>query len=105
MLETTFAEFEAAARAKGFDEVLQRVWPADTRLDTHTHNFAVQAQVVQGQMWLTVGESTRHLQAGDEFALKHEVPHSEVYGPEGATYWVARRVARQVAPHDAPTTS
>ena len=42
-------------------------------------------------MWLSVGERTRHLLPGDTFQLDREVPHAERYGPQGATYWVARR--------------
>ena len=87
----TFSAFEAAARAAGFDEVLERRWPADARLDSHTHPFAVQALMVHGELWLTVGDQTRHLRAGDTFALERDVAHAERYGSEGATYWVARR--------------
>lgn len=91
MRSATFEEFAAQARAAGFDEVLERNWPAATVLDTHTHPFALKAQLVHGEMRLTVGDDTRHLQAGDEFALDREVAHAERYGEAGATYWVARR--------------
>ena len=91
MNHLTFQAFEADARAQGFDEVLERQWAAATVLETHTHPFALRALVVQGEMWLTVGDDVRHLRPGDEFALDREVPHSERYGAEGATYWVARR--------------
>ncbi|MFO1327024.1 MAG: AraC family ligand binding domain-containing protein [Rubrivivax sp.] len=87
----TFADFEGRARAAGFDEVIERTWPAGQVLDTHTHAFAVDAVVVAGEMWLTVGADTQHLRRGDRFTLEREVPHAERYGPEGATYWVARR--------------
>ncbi len=90
---TTFADFETAAKAQGFDEVLVREWPPLAVLDTHTHAFAVQALVVRGEFWLTQGDMVRHLQAGDGFALDHGVPHAERYGSEGATFWVARRNA------------
>jgi mannose-6-phosphate isomerase-like protein (cupin superfamily) len=93
MASPTFAEFEAAARARGFDEVVARRWDADVALDTHRHPFAVDARVVAGEMWLTVGDETRHLRAGDTFTLERDVPHAERYGPQGATYWVARRKA------------
>ena len=63
----------------------------DTVVDTHAHSFAVQALVVQGEMWLTVGSRTQHLKAGERFELEPDVPHAERYGREGATYWVARR--------------
>ena len=62
-----------------------------TTLATHTHPFSVKARVVQGEMWLTVQDETRHLQAGDGFELEREVAHAERYGPSGATYWVARK--------------
>jgi len=91
MSDLTFNEFETDARARGFDAVLERQWPPGTVLDTHTHAFAVEARVVQGEMWLTVGNETQHLRAGDRFELARDVPHAERYGSAGATYWVARR--------------
>lgn len=97
MPHDTFAAFDAAARAQGFDEVVERSWPPDTVLDTHRHAFAVSAQVVRGRMWLTVGDSTRELGPGDTFTLDAEVPHAERYGSDGAAYWVARRNPRAAA--------
>jgi quercetin dioxygenase-like cupin family protein len=87
----TLAEFEARARAAGFDQVLERRWAPGTVLDTHTHPFSADALVTQGSMWLTCGEVTRELHAGDRFTLDRDVPHGERYGDEGATLWVARR--------------
>ncbi len=89
----SYADFEAAARAQGFDEVLLREWKPGQVLDTHTHPFEVQALVVQGELWLSCGGSTRHLHAGDRFELANAVPHAERYGPEGCTFWAARRHA------------
>ena len=89
----TFADFKTDALARGFDEVLERQWGANVVIDTHTHAFAVDARVVQGEMWLTVGDEAKYLQAGDTFTLGREVPHAERYGAEGATYWAARRNA------------
>ncbi len=89
----TFEEFEADARAQGFDEVVERRWAPGTVVESHTHPFALRALVVQGEMWLTVGGRVRHLRSGDAFTLDREVPHAERYGAEGATYWVARRAA------------
>lgn len=91
MSPATWSDFEAHSRADGFDEVTERRWPPDTVLDTHTHDFAVRAIVVDGEMWLTVGDATRHLRRGDRFELARDVPHAERYGPDGAAYWVARR--------------
>ncbi|MBX3587293.1 MAG: AraC family transcriptional regulator [Ramlibacter sp.] len=90
-LSITFADFEAAARANGYDTVLERQWDPLTVVDTHTHPFDASALVTQGEMWLTVGEATRHLLPGDRFELAALVPHAERYGAQGASYWVARR--------------
>ena len=85
-----FSEFEAAERARGCSEVMSRSWDADTVQDTHTHTFHARALVVEGEMWLTVDGETRHLRPGDRFDLPPGKPHAERYGPQGATYWVAR---------------
>lgn len=89
----SFEAFADDARSRGFDEVLERRWAPGTVLDTHTHDFGVDAIVTQGEMWLVCGERTQHLRPGDRFTLDARVPHAERYGAEGATYWVARRNA------------
>jgi len=86
-----FDAYARSAEADGFDEVIERKWPPSTVLDTHTHPFALKALVVDGEMWLRVGDDERHLVPGDEFMLERDVPHAERYGAQGATYWVARR--------------
>jgi hypothetical protein len=42
-------------------------------------------------MWLSIGTQKRYLTPGDEFSVAREEPHAEHYGPEGATFWVARK--------------
>ena len=91
MTTTTFEAFKAKHLAAGFDEVIERSWQPNTVLDTHTHPFAVDALVVQGEMWLTVNGQTQHLVAKDRFTLARDVAHEERYGAQGATYWVARK--------------
>lgn len=87
----TREEFTARALAAGFDEVVERQWPPLAVVPLHTHPFAVEAIVVHGEMWLDIGEASRHLRVGDRFALARDIPHAERYGSAGATYWVARR--------------
>ena len=91
MSAPSFREFEAAARREGYDEVVPRDWPAGAAVELHEHPFAVRALVVAGEMWLTEGETTRHLRPGDGFELAAGAPHTERYGKAGATYWAARR--------------
>jgi quercetin dioxygenase-like cupin family protein len=90
----SFDEFKAHWLSAGYDEAVERTWMPGTVLDVHTHPFAVEALVVAGQLWLTVGGEVRQLAAGDRFSLDAHVPHAERYGEQGATYWVARRQAR-----------
>ena len=88
-----FSEFEAAERARGCTEVISRSWEPNRVVQEHTHDFRARALVVAGEMWLTRGGETQHLKAGDRFDLPAGTPHSERYGPEGTTYWVARTSA------------
>ena len=89
----TFEEFRAQALARGADEVLERVWKPGTVLEMHTHPFDADALVVQGEMWLGEAGIERRLLAGDTFQLAAGTPHTERYGGDGATYWVARKNA------------
>ena len=47
--------------------------------------------MVAGELWLTRDEKTQHLRPGDVFEIRRNALHSERYGPDGATFWVARR--------------
>jgi hypothetical protein len=89
----TITQLQQMMRAAGYDEVVERAWAPGTVVDTHTHPFDVNALMVAGEMTLTLaGEAPRRLRAGDTFQLAADVPHAEQYGPDGATYWVARRM-------------
>ena len=94
----SFAVFESNARAAGFDEAIVRDWAPNTVVETHAHPFDADELVTQGEMWLTCGATTRHLKPGDTFSLASGDLHAERYGPQGATYWVARRKISQSSP-------
>ena len=88
----TFDTFRAEMLAAGHDEVLVRPWAPGTVVERHTHPFEAHALVVDGEMWLSIDDGpAEHLRAGDRFHLTAGQPHAERYGPEGATYWVARK--------------
>ena len=90
MTKPTFETFCEQAMSEGFDEMIIREWEPNLQLATHTHPFDVSAYVANGEYWLTLGQEVQHLKAGDTFRLKRDVPHAELYGPQGATVWVAR---------------
>ena len=90
-MTTTFSDFSGVSLAQGFEEVIERSWQPNEIVEMHTHPFVLHALVVSGQMWLTQANVTRELCPGDTFDLTFEEPHAERYGPDGATFWVARR--------------
>ena len=96
MTPKTFQTFETSALARGFDEVIERKWAPQALVGAHAHPFDADALVVQGEMWLTVNDVARHLCQGDTFNLNANIVHSERYGVEGATVWVARRHVAKV---------
>ena len=87
----TFAEFESHARSQRVDEVVVREWAPGQVAGTHAHPFDVSALVVRGEFVLTCGGQEKTVSAGQPFELARGTPHSERYGPEGATFWVARK--------------
>ena len=90
----TYDAFRRTSLQAGADEVMERHWEPNQVIETHVHTFDADALITAGEMWLTRPEGTQHLRVGDTFQLASGTPHSERYGPEGATYWVARRNAR-----------
>lgn len=86
-----FGEYETSVRAQGFDEVLKRNWAAGKVTPNHVHPFDASGLVVDGEMWLTIGDETRHLVPGDTFEVPRNTTHAERYGGEGTNLFVARR--------------
>ena len=88
-----FEEFETSARALGFDEVVKRDWEPGQVMPSHSHPWDASGLVVRGEMWLTVGDETRHLVTGDTFEVPRNTKHAERYGAEGTNLFAARRRA------------
>lgn len=91
MTHPSLPDFKQQALADGYQEVVERNWEPNTVAPTHTHPFAARGLVTEGEMWLNCDGHTQHLLPGDIFTLEPNTPHEEIYGPEGATYWAARR--------------
>ena len=89
----TWNEFRTAALARGCDEAIVRDWAALEVVAEHSHPFNAEAVVVAGEMWLARSGRVEHLLPGDTFVLAPNERHDERYGPDGATYWVARTSA------------
>jgi hypothetical protein len=91
MNHPTLEEFTKKANDNGYDTVAIRDWEANSVSELHTHEFAVQALVTKGEMWLTRNGVTEHFGVGDSFTMEALTPHAERYGAEGTTYWAARK--------------
>jgi quercetin dioxygenase-like cupin family protein len=87
----TLEQYTDEARGLGYDQVVVREWAPRELVPEHDHPFDARGLVVAGEFWLTVGGQTRHLLAGDRFEVPSGTPHVERYGPQGATFWAARR--------------
>jgi quercetin dioxygenase-like cupin family protein len=85
-------EFTAQAMDDGFDEVVQKEWAPDLVIEQHTHSFDVRVQVSRGEVNLSLATGTQKIGAGQSFYLARNTEHAEHYGPEGATFWVARKL-------------
>lgn len=83
--------FQRELAEQGYAEVLTRQWSAGQFVDTHTHSFAVRALVLDGELVLSANGKSQALRAGDVFTLEPNCPHTEQYGPAGATFLVGRR--------------
>lgn len=88
-MDTT--QFTRELHELGFNEVLTRTWTANQFVDTHTHPFEVRALVLDGEFVLGCDGRSRTLRVGDLFTLEAERPHTERYGPSGATFLVGRK--------------
>ncbi|HEU0203741.1 MAG TPA: AraC family ligand binding domain-containing protein [Burkholderiaceae bacterium] len=75
----------------GFDEVLTRQWRPNQFVDTHSHPFEVRALVLEGELTLGCGGQSVTYGSGEIFTLNAHEPHTEQYGPQGATYLVGRK--------------
>ena len=90
MTTPTFEEYSAQVRAKGCNEVLVREWGAGHATPTHEHPFDAYGLVVRGEFTLACGGTERLVKTGERFEVMRGTPHAEIYGPEGATFWVGR---------------
>jgi quercetin dioxygenase-like cupin family protein len=88
----TLVEFTAQAMDDGFEEIIQREWAPNLVIEKHTHAFDARVQVMVGQVTLDLADGAQTFEAGQSFYIARGTEHAEQYGPEGATFWVARKL-------------
>lgn len=87
-------EFEAAIRAEGFNEIMERNGEANAVATPHTHPFDVRILVLEGQMTVTTGTTPHVCNPGETFAMASNCEHFESHGPAGSRYILGRRHAQ-----------
>ena len=83
--------FTAAARAEGYDEIVEREMPAGFRDAEHQHAFDARILVTEGEFTITMRGATRTYRAGEDFEVPAGTPHAEAGGDTALRYTVARR--------------
>lgn len=85
------SQFTDALAQQGFAEAIVVQRPADGFLDLHSHTFAAQALILDGEIRLTVDGLEQRYQVGQVFHLAAHQLHTETYGPQGVRYLVGRK--------------
>jgi quercetin dioxygenase-like cupin family protein len=85
------ATFEAALQADGFAGPLDRRMEPGASVPEHAHRFDARLLILEGEFILGQGGETRRYGPGEMFELPANIPHTEDFGPQGATYLVGRR--------------
>jgi quercetin dioxygenase-like cupin family protein len=85
------ATFEAGLRQDGYEGPLDRRMEAGQEVREHTHPFDARLLILEGEFILGRDGGTRRYGPGEAFEVPAGVPHTERFGPEGATYLVGRR--------------
>lgn len=85
------AEFEAALRSQGFNEIIEKTAQPNFEAKPHTHPFDVRILVLEGQMTV-VKQGVPHVSnPGEVFEMDAHCEHYEKFGPAGSTYVLGRR--------------
>ncbi|HSH06065.1 MAG TPA: cupin domain-containing protein [Burkholderiales bacterium] len=83
--------FTAAARAEGYDEIVEREMPAGFRDAEHQHAFDARILVTEGEFTITMRGATRTYHPGESFEVPAGTPHAEAVGETALHFTVARR--------------
>lgn len=86
-----FNDFSTQAMDDGFDEIIKKEWAPNLVIEKHTHPFDARVQVATGQVKLELATGVQTFEAGQGFFIPRGTEHAEQYGPNGATFWVARK--------------
>lgn len=84
-------QFLQHLKETGYPEPVEVQQPPNGCLANHTHPFAVQALVLEGDIEIEIADRKTKYLAGDVFRLSFEQAHAESYGPQGVKYLASRK--------------
>lgn len=82
--------FEAELRDGGYEIVPNTMAPNKLN-DEHAHSFDAYLLVVAGEMTIAANGERHTYRAGETFRMPAGCRHSELAGPDGASYVAGRR--------------
>ena len=85
------AEFEAALKRDGFNEILTAGFPGGHQLGDHAHPYALRALVIEGEFHIAVDGVETGYRPSEVFALEKDVHHTERAGPAGVRFLIGRK--------------
>ena len=88
---STQAEWEEQLRAEGFKDVYIAEDGPNVFYPVHVHGEKTAHVILEGEMTLVVGETSRLLRAGDRCDVPGDEPHSAKMGTSGCMYLVGEK--------------
>ena len=86
----TETEWRNQVQHDGYDEVITIDWGSGLFNDMHTHDFRVNLFIVSGGMMVTTDDEEIACSVGYIGTLDAGLPHSELVGPDGVSFLLAR---------------
>jgi quercetin dioxygenase-like cupin family protein len=93
----TEAEFRAYAKAEGYGEPEVRSQPPNRFFETHVHADDLIVLIAAGTFGVGYGEETTIFGPGEMCQVASGAAHTDVAGPDGASYILAWRQANAAA--------
>ena len=84
-------EWRNQVQRDGFAEISIVEWSPGLFNDTHTHDFVANIFVISGEMTVKTDKDEMSCGPGERGTLDAGIPHTELVGPEGVSFLIARK--------------
>ena len=84
-------EWRNEVQRDGFEQISTVDWSPGLFNDTHTHDFVANIFVISGEMTVKTDKDEIFCGSGESGMLDAGIPHTELVGPEGVSFLIARK--------------